>query len=75
MIHIRYLADIPFAHVPIKHLGINKHCEEREKPHVRISRINGKSNDETVRTPPHIAYLGDGPFAHVAVEIVGAFKH
>ena len=30
LIHVRYLGDIPLAHVAVKLFGVVEHCEERE---------------------------------------------
>ena len=44
--HIRYLPDIPLAHVAVKLFGVVEHC--REKARVRIEKNVAEGDDETV---------------------------
>ena len=47
MIHIRYLGDIPLAHVAVQLFGVVEHCEEKEGTRVSTGKYVSQGDDKT----------------------------
>ena len=82
---VRYLGNIPLAHVAVELVGAVEHCEERR----RVSGLEnngsdwqwqrrqvrcGRKKNVVLTVLSCIRHLSDIPLAHVAVKLVGVVR-